>query len=199
MQLVKKRYNKDMKKQNTQSIDGIKRIPKTSENPVEFNPYKGQEYRLFLIWRTLPLNLRGVSSEKAEDLGVKDSELAMLMKCKTLGDFSEEFGISRDTLTDWKKKEIPEEYQHIDWRYWAREFTSEVVGLLLEGIREKKKADAIKLWFQTVDGFVEETSVNNKSTEALDAVKELIGGINAKAVASESDSQEDSQDEPATS
>lgn len=175
-----------MKDAKSLSIDITRRIPKKTESEPVFNPYKGQEYRLFLIWRTLPVTLRGISVDDAESRGVKDPELLELIQLRTLGDFAQRFGIHRDTLTDWKAKPIPEEMQTYDWRYWAREFTPEVVHHLLEGIREKKKADAIKLWFQTVDGFVEETAVNNKATDALDAVAELIDSVNRKADSSES-------------
>lgn len=182
------------------SMDITKRIPKKSESVEVFNPYKGQEYRLFLIWRSLPVTLRGISGEDAEDRGVKDPELLELIQCKTQGDFAKRFGISIDTLTDWKKKEVPDEYKVIDWRYWAKEFTSEVVHHLLESIREKKKADSIKLWLQTVDGFVEETAVNNKATDALDAVAELIDSVNRKADASdEHNRQESNSDQPPAS
>ncbi len=179
-------------------MDITRRIPKKSESVEVFNPYKGQEYRLFLIWRSLPVTLRGISSEDAEDRGVKDPELIELIQCKTMSDFARRFGISNDTLTDWKKKDVPDEYKVIDWRYWAKEFTSEVVHHLLESIREKKKADSIKLWLQTVDGFVEETSVNNRANDALDAVSELIDSVNRKADASERSNTSDSEQPPAS-
>lgn len=182
------------------SMDITRRIPKKSETVEVFNPYKGQEYRLFLIWRSLPVTLRGISSEDAESRGVKDPELMELIQLKTHGDFAKRFGISMDTLTDWKKKDVPDEYKIIDWRYWAKEFTSEVVHHLLESIREKKKADSIKLWLQTVDGFVEETSVNNRANDALDAVSDLIDSVNRKADASdvEHSNASDSEQPPAS-
>lgn len=173
---------------NTQkplSMDIITKTVKNRENEPVFNPYKGQEYRLFLIWRSLPVTLRGISGEQAEERGVKDPELVELIQCKTMSDFANRFQISLNTLTEWKKKDVPDEYKVIDWRYWAKEFTSEVVFHLLESIREKKKADSIKLWLQTVDGFVEETSVNNRANDALDAVAQLIDDVNRKADASD--------------
>lgn len=175
-----------MKDAKSLSIDIIKQSAKKQEIEPVFNPYKGHEYRLFLTWRTLPVTLRGISVEDAEDRGVKDPELLELIQLKTQSDFANRFQISMNTLTEWKKQPVPAEFEKLDWRYWAREFTPEVVHHLLEGIREKKKADAIKLWFQTVDGFVEETAVNNKATDALDAVAELIDSVNGKASASES-------------
>lgn len=187
---------------NTQkplSMDIIRRNPKKTESEVVFNPYKGQEYRMFLIWRSLPVTLRGISEEDAESRGVKDPEIMELIQLRTMGDFAERFGISRDTLTDWKNKPVPDEYVAIDWRVWAREFTPEVVHHLLEGIREKKKADAIKLWFQTVDGFVEETAVTNKADAALEAVNELIDSVNTKASASEANYSEDDSEKPQSS
>jgi hypothetical protein len=77
----------------------------------------------------------------------------------------------------------------IDWRYWAKEFTPEVVHHLLESIREKKKADSIKLWLQTVDGFVEETSVNNRAMTHLMPLPNLIDSVNRKADASDEHTQ----------
>ena len=149
---------------------------------------------MFLIWRSLPVTLRGISGEDAEDRGVKDPELLELIQLKTHGDFSKRFGISMDTLTDWKAKPIPDEFRMIDWRYWAREFTPEVVHHLLEGIRANKKADAIKLWLQTVDGFVEETAVNNKATDTLDAVSNLIDEVVGKAQRSNEQFNDNSSD-----
>lgn len=180
--------------QKSLSIDIVKKTAKKRESTPVFNPYKGQEYRMFLIWRSLPVTLRGISEEQAEERGVKDPEIVELIQLKTQSDFAERFQISMNTLTEWKRQAVPDEYQMIDWRYWAREFTPEVVHHLLEGIREKKKADSIKLWFQTVDGFVEETAVNNKSTEALDAVSELIDAVTMKANASEPSSATDSKE-----
>lgn len=182
------------------SMDITRRIPKKSESVEVFNPYKGQEYRLFLMWMSLPVTLRGISSEDAELRGVKDPELMELIQLKTHGDFAKRFGISMDTLTDWKKKPVPDEFKMIDWRYWAKEFTPEVVHHLLEGIRTNKKADAIKLWLQTVDGFVEETNVNNRANDALDAVSELIDSVNRKAEASvgQHSNTSDSEQPPAS-
>lgn len=180
-------------------MDIVRKTVKKRESTPVFNPYKGQEYRLFLIWRSLPVTLRGISSEQAEERGVKDPEIMELIQLKTQGDFADRFQISMNTLTEWKRQPVPDEYLMIDWRYWAREFTPEVVHHLLEGIREKKKADAIKLWFQTVDGFIEETAVTNKADAALEAVNELIDSVNTKAQASEQNYSEDNSDQPQTS
>lgn len=183
------------------SIDMIRKSAKKQETKPVFNPYKDQEYRLFITWRTLPVTLRGISSEDAELRGIKDPELLELIQLKTHGDFSKRFQISMNTLTEWKNQPVPDEFKTIDWRYWAREFTSEVIHHLLESIRDKKKADSIKLWLQTVDGFVEETSVNTKANDALDEVAKLIDSVNRKADSSDgqSDSQEDDTAQPPTS
>jgi hypothetical protein len=78
---------------------------------VEFNPYKGQEYRLFLIWRSLPVTLRGISGEDAERSWCQRPRIDGTDSLKTHGDFAKRFGISMDTLTDWKKKEVPAEFK----------------------------------------------------------------------------------------
>jgi hypothetical protein len=171
---------------NIKSIDIVRKIPKNSEPEVPFNPYKGQEYRLFLIWRFLPMEIKKGGRAYLEKAGIDDEDLFALAECKTMGDFSEKFGISRDTLTLWKQRPVPPEYEYIDWRIWAKQLTTSVVALLFEGIQEDKDAARIKLWLQAVDGYVEESNINgNISTETLNGVRKLVDGLNNAKVSSD--------------
>ena len=119
-----------------------------------------------------------------ENAGVDEEDLLTLSECKTMGDFSEKFGISRDTLTLWKQRPVPPEYEYIDWRVWAKQLTTSVVALLFEGIQKDKDAPRIKLWLQAVDGYVEEQNINgNVSTETLNGVRTLVETMNKAQVA----------------
>ena len=177
-------------KSKTLSTDIIRVIPKKSESTPIFNPYKGQEYRLFLIWRSLPMEIKKGGRAYLETAGVDDEDLMALSECKTQSQFAEKFGISIDTLTDWKQKPVPPEFEAIDWRVWAKQLTTSVVALLFEGIQKDKDAARIKLWLQAVDGYVEESSINgNVSVETLNGVRGILDTLNQKAAATNAANQ----------
>lgn len=179
-------------------MDITKRIPNKSEPEVPFNPYKGQEYRLFLIWRSLPMEIKSGGHPYLEEAGIDDDDLLALSDCKTQSQFAEKFGVSIDTLTDWKRKAIPPEYEAIDWRTWARHLTTSVVALLFEGIQRDKDAARIKLWLQAVDGYVEQSNINgNVSVETLNGVRGLVDSLNERDVATNDASTADkTEDQP---
>lgn len=165
-------------------MDVTKRFPKKSEPEVVFNPYKGQEYRLFLIWRSLPMEIKKGGRPYLEAAGIDDEDLLALSDCRTQSQFAEKFGLSIDTLTDWKRKAVPPEYEAIDWRTWAKQLTTSVVALLFEGIQKDKDAPRIKLWLQAVDGYVEQSNINgNVSVETLNGVRGLVESLNEKDAA----------------
>lgn len=176
----------------TKSMDIVRTIPKKSETEVPFNPYKGQEYRLFLIWRSLPMEIKVGGRPYLEKAGVDDEDLMALAECRTQSQFAEKFGVSIDTLTDWKNKTVPPEYEAVDWRHWAKQLTTSVVALLFEGIQKDKDAPRIKLWLQAVDGYVEQSNINgNVSVETLNGVRGIVDTLNQKAIASDDASADD--------
>lgn len=128
-----------------------------------------------------------------EKAGIDDDDLMALAECRTQSQFAEKFGLSIDTLTDWKNKPVPPEYEAIDWRTWAKQLTTSVVALLFEGIQKDKDAARIKLWLQAVDGYVEESNINsNVSVETLNGVRNLVDKMNtAKVANSDTDSASD--------
>lgn len=151
----------------------------SSQNQSEFKPTKPKEYRLFLIWKSLPLEFTKAGSSHLLELGIEDEELLELSDIKTQLDFAKKYELSKDTLSIWNSKKPPVEYSDIDWRVWARHLTRRVVSYLFEGIKKDMDANRIKLWMQMVDGFVEESKVTeNVSKETLSNVRELVGAVN---------------------
>lgn len=148
---------------------------------------------MFLIWRSLPMEIKKGGRPYLEAAGIDDDDLLALADCKTQSQFAEKFGLSIDTLTDWKNKPVPPEYEAIDWRTWAKQLTTSVVALLFEGIQKDKDAPRIKLWLQAVDGYVEESNINsNVSVETLNGVRNLVDKMNtAKVATSDEDSTSD--------
>lgn len=173
-------------------MDIVRRTRKKSDSEPVFNPYKGQEYRLFLIWRSLPMEIKKGGRPYLEAAGIDDEDLLALSDCQTMTQFSEKFRIDQDTLTAWKNKPVPPEFEAIDWRTWAKQLTTSFVALLFEGIQKDKDAPRIKLWLQAVDGYVEQSNINgNVSVETLNGVRGLVESLNEKAAATDDASAAD--------
>jgi len=119
-------------------------------NNSELLPYKEKEYHKYLVWKLLPkviLETPGM----VEDLGIEIAEIDDLLGIKTQKEFAKRFGIHQSTLTEWNKKPIPKEFEHLNYKYWARGLTKNIVFALYEGILECKDAARINLWFKYIE------------------------------------------------
>lgn len=146
----------------------------SKQTEANYKPLREREYRLFLMWKSLPVDFTRGGREHLLSTGIDDEELLILADIKTQKEFAAKFDLNETTLVKWKKAPVPVEYRELDWRYWAKKLTPRVIGYLFEGIKAEKDAGRIKLWLQSVDGFVEESRVNSDvSTETLKGVREL--------------------------
>ena len=116
----------------------------------EFSPYKPNEYRLYMVWKALPIN--AINCERiAEEVTIDQCEVEQLIGIKTQSDFAKRFGLHQSTLTEWNNQPIPSEYAHLDWRTWAKTLTKDVVFALYEGIMDYGDPARVRLWFQFID------------------------------------------------
>lgn len=147
----------------------------------DFKPVREREYRLYLLWKSLPIDFIRGGREHLLSAGIDDYELLELSDVKTQKQFAEKYELNEDTLVIWNKQPIPAEYREMDWRYWARKLTPRIIGFLFEGIKAEKDAARIKLWLQTVDGYVEESRINGDvSTETLKGIREIAEAMKAR-------------------
>ncbi len=77
--------------------------PNESESTGLVGIIKVHEYNSFVKWMSLPANMRGLDTKQLEELHMEDSDIELL-SIKTHTEFAKRFGVSIDTLTDWKKK-----------------------------------------------------------------------------------------------
>lgn len=154
------------------------------DNSTDLNwrPDLEREYRLFLMWKSLPVKMLAMGPEAAQESGIEDEELLMLMGIKYQKDFATKFNVTPETLSIWNSKPVPIEYRELDWRVWAKKLTKNVVRLLYEGIEEDKDAARIKLWLQaTDDSFVERSAVTQDvSKTTLAGVRDILNALNSK-------------------
>lgn len=161
------------------------------DNQTDSNwiPKRPREYRLFLIWKSLPSNWLQMGVEYMEALGIDDPDILELVGIKYQKDFAAQFDLDVTTLVLWNNKPVPPEYRDIDWRIWARKLTRNVMQALFEGMMTDKDAARAKLWLQATDGtFAEKTEVKTDiGKETLSSVKDIINSLNKKDGPSQND------------
>ena len=145
----------------------------------EFKPNKPREYRMFLLWRSLPLAMRKGGSQYLDEVGIVDEDMHELATTKTKPHFARAFGADNATLSTWDQAPVPMEYQDLDWRTWAKKLASEVLQKLWEGIEERKDPASIKLYMQLIGEYTETSKVQvDYSVDLFDGMKKLVEGLN---------------------
>lgn len=137
-----------------------------------FKPYREKEYKLYLLWRSLPplrnLDLKSFSQTEIELLSIKSQK-----------EFAARYSLSEDILSDWNKLTITIEYRIFDWKFWAQRLTKNIIGALYrEGIIYGDAA-RVKLWMEIVEDWQgsapSDTRQNHKEIDELrDKLKEFI-------------------------
>lgn len=145
----------------------------------EFKPNKPREYRLFLLWKSLPLEMRKGGSEYLESRGINDPDMHDLASIRTQKQFSHKFKVDMATLSHWNRQPVPAEYQDIDWRVWAKHLASEVLMKLWEGIEERKDPASIKLYMQLIGEYTETSKVQIDGTlDLFEGMRSLVENLN---------------------
>ena len=96
--------------------------------PIKRTLSKPQIYKEFIKWMAVPEPLR---------------------RLKKQADFAKAFGICPDTLTNWKQRDGFWELVEVEWRFWGKVKTSNVIAKFYTKVMGKGSTTAdIKLWLQ---------------------------------------------------
>ena len=123
----------------------------------EYRPYKKKVYKNFILWNSIPFELRKIPLNEAENWGIniKNSLLKELLSISTQREFAEKYNVSEDVLCIWNRR---------------KDFKEELNKIIKEGILKYKKdvdfsltkkaikygdAPRVKLWKQLFEGWVE--------------------------------------------
>lgn len=128
-----------------------------------FKPDKETEFRLYVIWKSLP---RDIDTNLWQKLGVSDDTILELSQLKTQKEFAQKYDLDVGTLTDWNKViregNMPPDLKELDWRHWARQATPSVVSALLRNIRKHGKGADVNSWMKYVEGIEDRSSVTHE-------------------------------------
>ena len=104
---------------------------KTPKTPIKKRKKKALSkpdvFKEFVVWMSIP---------------------APLKTLKTQGDFAKQFGVSPDTLSDWKKRPLFWKEVEGEWNRWGREKTGKIINEFYKKILREGTTPDFKLWFQ---------------------------------------------------
>ncbi len=141
-----------------------------------FKADKEREYRLYLIWKSLP---KAFTRESFEALSVTDEVILELSGISTQKELAKFLKVRDATITEWNKHPIPNEYKELDWRYWARQVTPTIVAKFVKETVENADAPRLTAWMKYVEQ-VEEKSrqaiTDSKGNDFISGLAGLIAG-----------------------
>lgn len=141
-------------------------VPEKAKLPVE----KTFEFEMFLIWDSIPSFFKNPPTDKksklkpsvqefCESMGIEDETVLELAQIQTATAFAEKYGVSKDTLTDWRKL-IRERDLLADLASWTRPLTRNVMMSLYNQCLRGGLPEHYKLWLQTVAGWSEKSLID---------------------------------------
>lgn len=134
---------------------------------LDFKPDKPREYRLFLVWNNMTRPMKVLGTDYLDQEGINNPDIRELAGIQTLKELAEHLGVSTNTLTDWKRRPIPKEYEDISWRNWLAEIKPRIVGLVQEGLVQRKDPASAKFLLELDGEYVQKTEVQVNGLETL--------------------------------
>lgn len=123
----------------------------------EFTADKEREYKLYLIWKSLPRTL-----PEHLFVGITDDILKELFECKTQTELARYLDVRPTTISEWKKHESTGEFRELDWRYWARQITPRIVGKFAARLEKDTDPASFNAWMRYVEQAEDKSSVRGE-------------------------------------
>ncbi len=118
---------------------------------------KEREYKLYLIWKSIPRTLPECLYED-----IKDDTLKELVECKTQTELAKYLDVRPTTISEWKKREPQGELRELDWRYWARQVTPRLVGKFAARLEKDCDPASFNAWMRYVEQVGEKSNVRGE-------------------------------------
>lgn len=138
---------------------------------VPVKPNKDDVYQTFKVWKTMPSVAKKVIRDAAdakaldkEGLSLDDLETFELASITTKTQFSEKFGVDRDTLTAWERK-MYADGEHLNAiREWGQKLSQNVYMALYRKTVRTGDAKQAEAWAELIDGHSKKTRVQHEFT-----------------------------------
>ena len=145
----------------------------------DFKPDREREYQLFLIWQILPQEVRELGIAYLDQEGITDQHIRELAGIKTQKEFAQKYGLHQNTITEWKKRPVPEQYKELsDFRYYSKQLIKNVMPILYRGFKERKDPASAKFLMEAHGEYIQKSEVKIDGTQELfDNVKIILESI----------------------
>ena len=130
-------------------------------NKHEKLPTKANEYWAFVLWKSLPAQLKKLPPAKITEMGF-DMQVLQLLRIKTNDEFAQNFDISRDTLTDWQRlPRFGDDIRNTIDKTVLRTYKSAIDHNFTMKTLEEADASRVKLWKQLYEGWTEKGEIEH--------------------------------------
>lgn len=141
---------------------------------------KPQEYKAFVVWLSLPAALLGKTDDEYEKLGIDEPMYLRLLKIKNRAQFSREFGVSADTLTDWSK-ELSFLEGDQEMKKFFNTFTKALIFAFAREQLKRPTSQGLETWFEIIKDRSKNLNINLSGSvksdlpdEEKNAIREII-------------------------
>jgi len=130
-----------------------KNIPNPNQSKVKIR--KINEYKAFVMWNSIPKIYRGLTKDELIKLGIEE-QFHELLEIGTNSEFAKRFGLSNDTLTDWRKlPQFESDIVNTVDRSTFQEFYARIVREFTLKTIEYGDAQRFVIWMQKFAGHIE--------------------------------------------
>lgn len=149
---------------NTKKLKN-KRNAKGPENPI-----RDKEFKLYVLWKSLPPLLRNELEKKPElwkQTGFGDNPIIHeLLKMKSQGEFAKAFDVRQETLSEWNKT-IESRDLLADYRKWAKHLTHNLLMAMYNKGIKYGDPYRVELWLKTIHGWKETAVLEHEAGNSL--------------------------------
>jgi len=122
-------------------MNKITQANKTPKTPKKRALKRPDIYKEFVVWMSV---FEGIREPKTQE------------------EFAKKFGVSQDTLTDWKKRDDFWSAVETEWKKWGREKTTNIMNKLYTTIMQEGESANFRLWFQYLLNWEGKQETKNK-------------------------------------
>lgn len=114
-----------------------------------------------------------------DQVGIQNEDIRELAGILTQKQFSEKYHVDEDTLTSWKQKPVPKQYEDISWRNWLSELKPEIVRHVYTGLTETNSPAHAKFLLELEGEYVQKAEIKVDGTEELfEGMRKLVEQTN---------------------
>lgn len=159
--------------------------------PDKNTPVRIEEFNDYLIWKTLPATIRGLSREYLiEKIGIEDENVIRIASIRTQKDFGKQYKppIAEATLVDWNKLIDEEQLINTTRVKFANKMVSNVLMALYTKAMKTGNAQEVGMFMEYAGAYTPkaDVTINSKDQqkeESLDEIENSIKEKEAKAAA----------------